>query len=284
MNANSVVGTLIIAILLGGVISMVAYPIFVEFKPKPVEKKFVKEFSLSEVANVRKVNLNFLVKNGGFNLNFTAKPLIYKFKFTSKKPLSPIVNHTKIGDILNVYVFVNSSDVDIILGSKYVYSGNFTVFLGGGKITFSRYANVENFDFTVNIGGLTVNIFDNPSFNNLNIKILSGGVMLNVKTPALQKNSTVNVEVGNGGIIVQPVTVSNIVGCKIKGYVGVGGITLEPLYFAVVKKTGTECEIKTKNYEEAKTKLDIGLSVGVGGIILNKQFPFKGFPPMFRLT
>lgn len=274
MNTNFIVGVLIIAVLLGGIISTVAYPIIVELKPKPVEKVFVKEFFTASLEpEIKKISLNFLVRSGSLNLRFTDEPIAYKFKFTSKTPIQPEIVKQKVGSLLKIFVYANSCKIDILLGNRYVYSGNFTLFSGGGEIELSKYTNIENFDFNLGLGGLTVDIFDNTSFSNLNIKVSTGGVMLNVKATTLPKNSTINVKVGTGGITVQPIMVLNSVGCKIKGFVGTGGISLNPLHFEVIKKTKTECEIITKNYGKVKANLDINLHVNVGGILLNRAFP-----------
>jgi len=118
-------------------------------------------------------------------------------------------------------------------------------------------------------GGLSVEVLDNASFNQLNLRMVAGGLMLRIDANNLQKSGSISARVELGAVMVEPISVGSNLGVSLAAFTDMGGIALNPGNFVVEKQTDRECKIKTTNYP-ASTNLDIDIFVGLGVGMINQ--------------
>jgi len=279
MGASPVIGGIVIAILLLGVVYVAVSPMFpIALVEEKKEAEVMAEYALNstQLPGVDYVELNVAIKTGGVDIVFVDdSDLIYKFVLgQDEDSTEPSVVYTQLDDKLLVEVSAGSGSIEATFGNHPVYSGVVNVGAGGISIALSEHANVGTLNLTVTYaGGISSEILDGASFDRLNLKTNVGGVMLQVDVPTLERSSSISSDVEVGGVMVQSLSTGPDVGLRLWALADIGGIALNPEGFEVVKQTLTECEIVTSNYAEAATKLDIAITTGLGGTAINQSFP-----------
>jgi len=279
MTTREILGGIIIAILVIGLIYAAVSPIV--SPAVPVERKPViteKTLYSTTVPGVTFVNLNLTIKGGGVEVNFTDdENLVYRLRFEQDaNQTAPTVEYGIVtAGVLPVNVFAESADLYATFGSDCTYNGTLRVGVGALSLVLSEHSNVENLDAIVMYaGGLSVEVLDDASFNQLNLKIVAGGLMLRVDANNLQKSGSISARIELGGVIVQPISVGSNLGVSLTAFADIGGISLTPGDFVVEKQTDTECKIRTTNYPASTTKLDIDIFLGLGGGMINQGITF----------
>ncbi|MGQ9469200.1 MAG: hypothetical protein ACUVTD_05165 [Nitrososphaerales archaeon] len=283
MKANTIIGGIIIAILLASVIFAFASPIIlgplIRFEEEPKVTRTY-SFTSDDAPGVDYINLNFTVKAGGIAVNFTDDSnLIYRFVFEQESGVvKPYIENVTAGNKLLVNVFAESGDVGVTFGNQFIYNGTLKLGVGGITAKLSKDANLEFFNLIVMYaGGVSVEIYDNASFDRLDIKANTGGIRLYVNSVNLERNSSISAEVEVGGIITDSLLLGSDLGCRLKGFADIGGIALNTVDFEKIKETFNEVEIRSNNYLTAPTRLEIEIFLGLGGAIISQQPSFT-FP------
>ncbi|MCP8307730.1 MAG: hypothetical protein H3Z53_01515 [archaeon] len=286
MRANTIIGGIIIAILLASVIFAFASPIvlgpLIRFEED--RNKVFRTYSLTdaEVSGVDYVSLNFTVKTGGIDVNFTDESnLIYRFVFKQDQGVAePYIENVTVDNKLLVKVMAESGDVKVTFGNNYTYDGTLKVGLGGIVAKLSKDSNVEFFDLvTMYAGGVSVEVYDDTSFDHLNIRVNAGGIMMRIEAENLERNSSISARVEVGGVMIGSIPKGTSFGSRLRAFADIGGISLNRGDLTVIKETVNEVEIMTDNYPIAPTKLDIEIFTGLGGSLINQ--PLLTFPSSF---
>lgn len=280
MDARPIIGWIVIAFLLIGVVYAIVSPIAPIPEIPEVERgRVVREYSLdaSQVSGIEYVDLKLALKIGGIDVNFTDDgDLVYGLRFRQNEGAAePIIEYVRSNNRLLVSVTSEEGDLKASFGNRYLYNGTLKVGLGGINVVLSKNSNVESFDFDIMYaGGLSLEILGGASFDRLNFKATAGGLKLRIAAPSLRRAGSLSGRVELGGLMVEPVSVGSNIGVRIAALTDIGGVEVNPAGFELIKQTDEETEIRTSNYPTAETKLDIDFSVGLGGVLINTQlFP-----------
>ncbi|MCP8315863.1 MAG: hypothetical protein H3Z52_04545 [archaeon] len=285
MKANTIIGGIVIAILLASVVFAFASPIvlgpLIRFEEGP---KVITTYSFTadQAPEVDYINLNFTVKAGGIDINFTDDSnLIYRFEFKQDQEVAkPLIENVTVDNKLLVNVFAESGDVKVTFGNNYIYNGTLSVSLGGITARLSEDSNIEYFDLaTIYAGGVLVEVYDDASFDHLNIRVNAGGIMMRTEAKTLERNSSISARVEIGGAIIGSIPEGTSLGSRLRAFADMGGISLNSGDLIVIKETVNEVEIRTNNYP-ALINLDIEIFTGLGGSMINQPF-FFSFPISF---
>jgi len=273
MTTREILGGIIISILVIGLVYAAVSPTVSPVAP-PERKPIVTEKTLygTTLPGVTFVNLNLTIKAGGVEINFTNdENLIYRLRFEQDANVTaPTVEYgSAIAGVLPVDVFAETADLYATFGSGVAYNGTLRVGLGALSLVLSEHSNVDNFDAIVMYaGGLSVEVLDDASFNQLNLRMVAGGLMLRIDANNLQKSGSISTRTELGAVIVEPITVGSNLGVSLAAFTDMGSIALNPEGFDVEKQTDRECKI-TRNYP-ASTNLNIDIFVGLGVAMINQ--------------
>ncbi len=287
MRANTVIGGIILAILLSSVVYAFVAPIIsgpiIPIYVDGAKVRNVYSLNATQAPGVNYVDLNFTIKAGGLDINFTDDSnLIYKFVFEQDEGVAaPSITNVTVGNKLLVNVTADSGNVKAIFGNNYNYSGALRLGAGGISAVLSEDSNVDSLDLVVKYaGGLSVEILDNASFNHLNTRVNTGGIILSINATTLERNSTISSVVEVGGVIVDKLPNEPSLGIELTALVDLGGKTLNLDNYDIIIDTPNECKIRSTNYLTAPTKLDIDIFTGAGGVMINQPF-FLNYPMPF---
>ena len=286
MKAKTVIGGIIFVILLTSVVFAFLSPIvlgpLIRFE-EGVKVTRIYSLTSDKALGVDYVSLNFTVKAGGIDINFTDdSDLVYKFVFKQDQGVAePFIENSTMDDMLLVNVFAESGDVKVTFGNNYIYNGTLRVNLGGISAKLSKDSNVSRLDLaTVYTGGILVEVSNNASFDHLNIKVNTGGIIMRMQAEALERNSSIFARVEVGGVIIDSIPKGTSLGSRLRASADIGGISLNLGDFIPIKETVNEVEIWTNNYLVAPIKLEIDIFTGLGGSMINQPF-FLTFPMGF---
>lgn len=285
MTTQEILGGIIIAILVVGVIYAAVSPIVLPIVPLEFleeREKVITEETLDSatVPGVTFVNINLTIKAGGVEVNFTSdNNLIYKLRFEQdENVIAPTVEYGSVSEgVLPVNVFAETADLYATFGSGCTYNGTLRVGVGVLSLVLSENSHVDNFNAIVMYaGGLSVEILDDASFSQLNLKIVAGALRLRVDATNLQESGSISTRIEVGGFFVEPISTGQNLGVSLTAFADIGGITLTPGDFVVEKETDRECKIRTTTYP-ASTNLDIDIFVGLGIGMINFPTPMPTF-------
>lgn len=274
MTTREILGGTVIAILVIGLIYAAVSPAVSPAVP-PEGKPVITEKTLlsATVPGVTFVNLNLTIKGGGVEVNFTDdENLVYRLRFEQDENVTaPTVEYGIVtAGVLPVNVFAESADLYATFGAGCTYNGTLRVGVGAISLVLSEHSNVDNIDAIVMYaGGLSVEVLNDASFNQLNLKIVAGGLRLRVDANNLRKSGSISTRIELGGIFIEPISTGPNLGISLTAFADMGGIALNPGNFVVEKQTDRECKIRTTNYP-ASTNLDIDIFLGLGGGMINQ--------------
>jgi hypothetical protein len=274
LNASTVVGSIIIAILLAGAVGAginLSLPQPATTSTAPAKYKEVYVGKPEDYPNVKTVNLKVSMEMGGIELKASSENLVYMLGFSRKAGGKPLVK-TEVSDgVLTVSTSAASGGLEILLGRNYVYNIDIFIRSGGFKLALSDQLQVESLKVTTASGGGYLSLEGSSGLKNAELSLGNGGIVLDVKAEGFKGRSNITVNVDSGGVIVKPLKLASDVGCRIKATVESGGISFKPENFTVVESTRNKCEMKTSNYDSAVNRLDILLSIGKGGALINQE-------------
>ncbi|WP_309493341.1 hypothetical protein [Candidatus Hecatella orcuttiae] len=280
VKGSPILGSVIIGLLL----LSLAYTAASVYTAMGVERKpeAFREYALTKprlVGEVVHVQFDMTVKRGGVNMSFVEDAgLLYKIIVKGNNIPEPSISYTQMDGVLAVKVFAEEGEFEVILGSGQVYSLAVEVGVGGVSVRLTEDSTVDSLKLHVAyLGGTSLEALEGASFNRLELRANTGGIRLKVERPNLQENALVSARVEVGGIQLESFTLTPPAGGRLTALVDTGGIALNSRGFQVVKSTALESEIRTPGYEEAPTRLDVDLQVGVGGIAINQPYSL-GFP------
>ncbi len=276
MRARLTIGGMVIAILLVGMIYAFILPII--YNPELSNQgNVITEYTLdgTQVPGVDYINLNITIKAGGLAVSFTGNSnMVYRLRFKQdENEAEPLVKYARVDNKLLVNVLTENSELEATFGNRYIYNGTLKVGLGVLSTVLSEHSSVDSFNFIVAYaGGLSLEILEDASFNHLSLKANAGGVRLRVNAPSLRRSGSISARVEVGGFFIERITVGNL-GVRLAAFTDIGRIALNPAGFEVIKEAETACEIRTSNYLTAPLRLDINISVGLGGAVINHLIP-----------
>jgi len=282
MRTQEILGGIIIAILVVGVIYAAVSPIVSPIVPpefREEREKVITEKTLDSatVPGVTFVNLNLTIKAGGVEVNFTSdNNLIYKLRFEQDENVTaPSVEYGSVSEgVLSVNLFAETANLYVTFGSGCTYNGTLRVGVGGLSLVLNEDSRVDEFNGVVMYAGwMSVEVLDYASFNQLNLKMVAGGLGLRVDANNLQKSGGISTRIEVGGFFIEPISTGPNLGVSLAAFADVGGIALNPGDFVVKKQTDRECKT-TKNYP-ASTNLEIDIFVGLGGGLINQVTPWR---------
>jgi len=274
MTTREILGGTVIAILVIGLIYAAVSPIVSPAVPEERKPVITEKTLLSAtVPGVTFVNLNLTIKSGGVEVNFTNDDnLIYRLRFEQDENLTaPTVGYGSVtAGVLSVNIFAETADLYATFGSGVTYNGTLRVGLGALSLVLSEHSNIDNFNAIVMYaGGLSVEVLDDASFNQLNLRMVAGGLMLRIDANNLQKSGRISTSIELGGLFIEPISTGPNLGVHVTALADMGSIALNPGDFVVEKQTDRECEIRTMNYP-ASTNLNIDIFVGLGVVMINQ--------------
>lgn len=292
--ARTIFGGVFVVILFIGVVYAAVSPVLqpiifprFEIPGLGVEGETVVDtYSLVKGTNVsdtvKFVNLNVSMKFGGINLLFSADPnLASGVSFERSVDASELEAGPPVesdgGQVLQVDLYGESGGLNVTLGNSYQYNGTFGLRIGGVVIELGRYANVSKFAvFIKYFGGLTLNINSGASFEQIDLSVDIGGLMLTVDADSLKSDGVINAGVNIGGFIMDVDVDTGEVGVSLDATVDIGGLTVNHEDFEG-QVSERSCSVETEGYTGAVYKLDIKAAIGLGGGTLQKTLPY-GFP------
>lgn len=276
MRARLTIGGTVIAILFVGMIY--AFISLIIYNPELSKQgNVITEYTLAgtQVPGVDYINLNITIKAGGLAVSFTGNSnMVYRLRFKQgENEAEPLVKHARVDNKLLVNVLAENSQLEAMFGNRYTYNGTLKVEVGVLSTALSEHSNVDSFNFIVAYaGGLSLEILEDASFNHLSLKANMGGVRLRVNAPSLRRSGSISARVEVGGFFIERISVGNL-GVRLAAFTDIGRIALNPAGFEVIKEAETTCEIRTSNYLTAPARLDINISVGLGGAVINHLIP-----------
>ena len=211
------------------------------------------------------------METGGIELKASDENLVYMLGFSRKASGKPTVRTEVSGGVLTVSTSAVSGGLEILLGRNYVYNIDIFIRSGGFKLFLSDQLQVENLKVMAASGGGYLSLEGSPSLKNVELSLGNGGVVLDVKAEDFKGQSNMAVSIDSGGVIVKPLKLASNVGCRIKVKVESGGLSFKPENFTVVESAKNACELKTSNYESAVNRLNILVSIGKGGALINQE-------------
>lgn len=284
--ARNIVGGAFVAILFIGVVYAAVSPvlqpiIFPGFEipwlgaegEKVVERySLVKETNVSDT--VKFVDLNVSVKFGGINLLFSNNPnLACGISFERSVNASELeIGYVESdgGQVLQVDLYGESGGLNLTLGNSYQYSGTFGLRIGGVMMELGQYANISKFAvFIKYVGGLNLKINSGASFEQVDLSVDIGGLQLTVDADSLKSDGVINAGVNIGGFSMGVDVDTSEVGVSMDATVDIGGLTVNHEDFEG-QVSERSCSLKTVGYAGATHKLDVKVTVGLGGGTLQK--------------
>jgi len=291
--ARTILGGVFVVILFIGVVYAAVSPvlqpiIFPQFEIPELGvegETVVDTYSLVKGTNVsdtvKFVNLNVSMKFGGINLLFSNDPnLACGITFERSVNVSELeVGYVESdgGQILHVDLYGESWGLNLTLGNSYQYNGTFGLRIGVVMMELGQYANISKFTVFIRyIGGLDLEINSGASFEQIDLSVDVGGLMLTVDAESLKSDGVINAGVNIGGFIMDVDVDTGEVGVSLDATVDIGGLTVDHEDFEG-QVSERSCSVETEGYTGAVHKLDVKAAIGLGGGTLQKTLPY-GFP------
>jgi len=229
----------------------------------------VKGVNVSQIINF--VDLNATVKFGVISVIFSDDPnLGVESRFDRGQNASALeITRATENHVLDVNMYGEAGALNLTLGRSLQYNGSLNLRIGGATIRLDQYANVSKFEVNIEyIGGVVLDIHNGASFEQFDLAVDLGGVLLNIDADHIVKDGAINVSTNIGGVSMGINVINSAqVGISLEGTVDVGGITTNNNQF-IGTTSNTHCSLKTANYQSAGKKIDIEAETGLGGITL----------------
>jgi hypothetical protein len=280
--ARTVIGWTFVAIMVIGVIyaavspalqpivfPRVDLPGFTQTTGASDYHSLVKGANVSQTINF--VDLNATVKFGVISVTFSVdQNLAVEARFDRGQNASALeITRATRNQVHEVNMYGEAGALNITLGRSLQYEGSLNLRIGGANIRLDQYDNVSKLEVKIEyIGGVVLDIHNGASFEQLDLAVDLGGVLLNTDADHIVKDGEINVSTKIGGVsmgidVINPAQV----GISLEGSVDVGGITTNNSQF-VGTTSNTHCSLKTANYQSEDKKIDIEVETGLGGITL----------------
>ncbi|MBS7633385.1 hypothetical protein KEJ15_07215 [Candidatus Bathyarchaeota archaeon] len=114
------------------------------------------------------------------------------------------------------------------------------------------------------------------SFEQIEMNLNIGGVLLTIDAESLKKDSLINVGVNIGGYSMSANVDTKKVGVRLNSTVDIGSLTIAHNSFTG-SATKTQCHVETTDYTNATSHLNVNAVVGLGGGTLQETQPYQ-FP------
>jgi len=278
--ARMVIGEIFIAILVIGILYAAVSPSLQPITFPKIQMPWFNQgnrvtdfYSLvkgtSVLQNISYVDLNVTVKFGAISLTFTNDPnLALDATFDHSENASQLeTSQTTNEQTLSANIYGETGLLNLTLGTGYQYNGSLNLRIGGVTMTVGQYSNISKLDVRVEyIGGIFLDIKDGASFEQFDLSLNLGGIQLNSDANHILEDATVNMNINIGSTALGLGINTDLIGASLEGNVDVGAITVNE------KFTGTtntnHCSVKTPGYGHATKKIDINAQIGLGGLTL----------------
>jgi len=220
--------------------------------------------------NVNYVELNATVKFGAISVVFSDNSdVAVEAKFDRGENTSVLAtSQTTENQVLRVNMYGEAGVLNLTLGRSLQYNGSLNLRIGGITIQLDQNANVSKLETQIEyIGGIVVNVHNGASFEQLNLAVDLGGIVLNIDADHITKDATIDMNTNIGGASIGVDVNTAQIGASLEGTVDIGGIATNNNQFTGTS-SNTQCSLKTTNYQSADKKIDINTKIGLGGITL----------------
>ena len=279
--ARTILGWIFIAIMVVGVIYAALSPalqpiVFPEVQIPGFNQgtgvsdyySLIKNSNVSQ--NVNYVELNATVKFGAISVVFSDNSdVAVEAKFDRGENTSALAtSQATENHVLRVNMYGEAGVLNLTLGRSLQYNGSLNLRIGGITTQLDQNANISKLQTQIEyIGGIVVDVHSGASFEQLNLAVDLGGIVLNIDADHITKNATINMNTNIGGASIGVNVNTAQIGASLEGTVDIGGITINNNQFTGTS-SNTQCSLKTTNYQSADKKIDIKTKIGLGGITL----------------
>ena len=291
MAARTVIGGVFVAILFLGLLYAAFAPLLQPIRLPRVQMPWftggtgiIEQYGLVKGTNVsdsvRFVDLNVTVKFGAMFVVFSNKPdlaLQASFEHGANAPELE-TNYTFDGNSsLQVSMHGESGSLNLTLGRGYRYDGELGLRFGAVFMELGQYSDVGKLAVEIRYaGGVSLNVTSGASFEQLDLSMDIGGLLMNINADNLGRNGAINTNITMGGVMTSVGIDTTQVGVSFEAEVDTGGLTVDQVYFEG-PVSGTHCSVKTHGYASAARKLDVKANIGAGGGSIQQSMGF-GFP------
>ncbi|MCC7550015.1 MAG: hypothetical protein KO316_00785 [Methanobacterium sp.] len=273
METKRIWGLIILVVL---VLSLVAaaYSIIVgpQLESQDDKQTITTNYTLTDaqMTGINRVNVKFNGNTTGANVKFQNKSdNLYNITIEREQgSAEPTVTYTQSGDVLNVDISLDSGSADIALGNRCTYNADLESKVGGFGLYLNNQGKMDNLNTTIKYIGGGILLLGDTTFNDINMNINMGGVMIQTLSDKLKSSGTINTNVQIGGVTMQLQPSDNL-GFKVKGTYDLGGFTFNPDEFNVLSNNTTTTEIETPDYNNKSAQIQMESTVGLGGININ---------------
>ncbi len=220
--------------------------------------------------NVNYVELNATVKFGAISVVFSDNSdVAVEAKFDRGENTSALAaSQTTENQVLRVNMYGEAGVLNLTLGKSLEYNGSLNLRIGGITTQLDQNANISKLEAQIEyIGGIVVDVHSGVSFEQLDLAVDLGGIVLNIDADHIAKDATINMNTNIGGASIGVNVNTAQIGAGLEGTVDIGGITINNNQFTGTS-SNTQCSLKTTNYQSAHKKIDIKTKIGLGGITL----------------
>ncbi len=228
----------------------------------------VKNTNVSQ--NVNYVELNATVKFGAISVVFSDNSdVAVEAKFDRGENTSALAtSQTTENQVLRVNMYGETGVLNVTLGKSLQYNGSLNLRIGGITAQLDQNANISKLEAQIEyIGGIIVDVHSGVSFEQLDLVVDLGGIVLNIDADHITKDAIINMNANIGGASIGVDVNTAQIGASLEGTVDIGGITINNNQFTGTS-SNTQCSLKTTNYQSANKKIDINTKIGLGGITL----------------
>ncbi len=291
MAARTVIGGIFVAILFLGILYAAFAPLLQPIMLPCVQVPWftggtgiIEQYDLVKGTNVsdavKFIDLNVTVKFGAIFVVFSNKPnLALQASFEHGTNVSELeTNYTFDGNnSLQVSLHGESGSLNLTLGRDYQYDGNLGLRFGVVFMELGQYSDVGKLAVGIRYAGcVLLNVTSGASFEQLDLSMDVGGLLLNINTDDLGRNCAINTNITMGEVMTDVGINTARVGVSYEAEVDTGGLTVDQTYFEG-PVSSTHCSVRTHGYASAAKKLDVKANIGAGGGSIQQSMGF-GFP------
>jgi hypothetical protein len=291
MAARTVMGGIFVAILFLGTLYAAFAPLLQPIMLPRVQVPWftggtgiIEQYDLVKGTNVsdavKFIDLNVTVKFGAIFVVFSNKPNLALQAFFEHGTNAPELetNYTFDGNnSLQVSLHGESGSLNLTLGKDYRYDGDLGLRFGAVLMELGQYSDVGKLAVRIRYaGGVLLNVTSGASFEQLDLSMDIGGLLLNINADNLGRNGAINTNITMGGVMTDVGIDTARVGVSYEAEVDTGGLTVDQTYFEG-PVSSTHCSVRTHGYASAAKKLDVKANIGAGGGSIQQSMGF-GFP------
>ncbi|MDH7563471.1 MAG: hypothetical protein QHH24_01105 [Candidatus Bathyarchaeota archaeon] len=289
-SARTILGWVFVAILLIGGVYAAVSPILQPIRFPKISlpwiiteaDSIIDHYSLVREINssssIKHVTLNVSVMFGALNLLFLDSPsLVCEASFRRNISMSALnTSYTETsGEHAAVRLHGKVGELNLTLGKNYQYDGVLDVRIGGMVVELGENSNISRLMLSIRyFGGLFMTVKNEASFEQIDMNLNIGGILLTVDAESLKKDGIINAGVNIGGYSMSVDVDTEKIGVRLNSTVDIGSLTIAHSSFTG-SATKTQCYVETTDYTHATNHLNINAVVGLGGGTIQETQPYQ---------